>query len=151
ICVVSAIPCSTTWEEELNMADASPDRGTYLNLLCALSFASDIGMGQPMEHGLKAAYIGVRIADRVGLPAEERAAIYGGALLKDAGCTSHAVRFASLFVGNELAPRHDFFLVNPESMTQVVGWFMRHATADASLPTRMSRLFSFFVDGGALL
>ena len=61
------------------------DRGTYVDLLCALSFASDIGMGQPMEHGLKTAYLGVRIADRTGLSAEERGAIYYGALVKDTG------------------------------------------------------------------
>ena len=36
-------------------------------LLCALSFASDLDMGQPMEHGLKTAYVGLQLADAVAM------------------------------------------------------------------------------------
>jgi hypothetical protein len=61
------------------------DRGTLAELLCALSFASDLGMGQPLEHGLKTAYLGLTLADRLGADAEDREAVFYGALLKDAG------------------------------------------------------------------
>jgi putative nucleotidyltransferase with HDIG domain len=33
----------------------------------------------------------------------------------------------------------------------MVSWFLRHAAADTSLPVRMQRLLSFFVEGGALM
>ena len=42
-------------------------------------------MGQPMEHGLKTAYIGLKVADAVGLSEEDRVAVFYGALLKDVG------------------------------------------------------------------
>jgi hypothetical protein len=59
--------------------------GTLAELLCALSFASDLGMGQPLEHGLKSAYLGLQLADRLGINDEEREAIFFGALIKDSG------------------------------------------------------------------
>lgn len=65
------------------MSDQSS--GTVGELLCALSFASDLGMGQPLEHGLKTAYLGLQLADALGLPETEREAIFYGSLLKDLG------------------------------------------------------------------
>ena len=42
-------------------------------LLCALSFVTDTGMGQPMEHGRKTAYFGRALPDSVVPPDEDRA------------------------------------------------------------------------------
>ena len=64
------------------MADTN---GTIAELLCALSAASDLGMGQPLEHGLKTAYLGLELADRLKLGPADREAVFYGALLKDAG------------------------------------------------------------------
>jgi hypothetical protein len=65
----------------------SADRSSasLAELLCALSFASDLAMGQPVEHGLKSAYLGLRLADALRLPHDDQVAIFFGALLKDAG------------------------------------------------------------------
>ena len=54
-------------------------------LLCALSFAADLNTGQPMEHGLKTAYISLAVADAVGLPQSDRTTVFYGSLLKDLG------------------------------------------------------------------
>ena len=59
--------------------------GSLAELLCALSFASDLNMGQPMEHGLKSAYIGLQLAESLKLGGEDKVAVYYGALLKDVG------------------------------------------------------------------
>src|SRR5688572_6676719 len=101
--------------------------GTLGELLRALSFASDLGMGQPMEHGLKTAYLGLCIADDLGLDAEDREAVFYGSFLKDIGCASHAAAFAAFFAGDELAPRRDFFLVDPGSASRMITWFLGHA------------------------
>ncbi len=58
---------------------------TYAGLLSALTFASDLNMGQSMEHGLKTVWIAMQLADEMRLSAEDRVAIYYGGLLKDAG------------------------------------------------------------------
>ena len=44
-----------------------PRAPSRAELLAALSVAIDLGLGQPAEHMLRAALIGTRIADRLGL------------------------------------------------------------------------------------
>jgi HD-GYP domain-containing protein (c-di-GMP phosphodiesterase class II) len=111
--------------------------------LSALSFVSDTGMGQSLEHGLKTAYIGVMLAGAAGLSAEDRAGVYYGALLKDAGCTACGTVFATFFDGDDLGPRSDALLLRPDSTRDAIAWFWRHASTDPALPVRIGRLFSF--------
>ena len=60
-------------------------QGTIGELLCALSFTSDLGMGQPLEHGLRTAYLGLMLGDRLRIGPEDREAVFYGALTKDTG------------------------------------------------------------------
>jgi len=60
-------------------------QGTLGELLGALSFASDLGMGQPLEHGLRTAYLGLTLADRLRIGPADREAVFYGALTKDTG------------------------------------------------------------------
>ena len=57
------------------MSGHGPDGGAprRAEVLAALSLAIDLGLGQPMEHMLRAAVIATRLADRLGLDAEQRA------------------------------------------------------------------------------
>jgi HD-GYP domain-containing protein (c-di-GMP phosphodiesterase class II) len=123
-------------------ADAH-ESASLAELLCALSFASDTGMGQPMEHGLKTAYIGLQLAEAAGLADEDRAGVFYGALLKDAGCTACGTVLATFFDGDDLSPRSDCLLLRPDSVKDAIAWFWRHAPSDPALPTRIGRLFSF--------
>src|SRR4051812_10887541 len=66
-------------------------------VLSALSCALDLTEGAPAGHSMRACLIGMRIAEAVGLDAEQRSALYYAILLKDAGCSSNAGRMASLF------------------------------------------------------
>ena len=76
------------------MIDSEDGRPTLLTverpdglagLLCALSFAADLNTGQPMEHGLKTAYISLALADALGLPHSDHVAVFYGSLIKDVG------------------------------------------------------------------
>lgn len=67
------------------MADSLQSNTSFAELLCALSLAADLNMGQPMEHGLKTAYVGLRLVEAFQLPREDEIAVYYGALLKDVG------------------------------------------------------------------
>ncbi len=58
---------------------------TMAELLRTVSYTGDLAMGQPIEHGLRTAYVGLCVADAAGLSAGDRAAVYYGALLKDVG------------------------------------------------------------------
>ncbi len=67
------------------MSETERPSGSLPDLLCGLSFASSVNMGNPMEHGLRTAYIGLRLADGLGLPNDDATAVFYGALLKDSG------------------------------------------------------------------
>jgi putative nucleotidyltransferase with HDIG domain len=82
----------------------------YISLsevLSALSHALDLTGGQPAGHTLRACMIGTRLADAIGLGPADRSALYYALLLKDAGCSSNAARFAELFgTSDHQAKRH---------------------------------------------
>src|SRR5437773_1788542 len=99
-------------------------------MLCALSFVADIGMGQRIEHGLRSAYLGLSICRQAGLAPPDEEAVFYGALLKDAGCTACAGLFAVLFDGNDLGPREDCLVLRPDHFTDAVSWFWRNSPPD---------------------
>jgi HD-GYP domain-containing protein (c-di-GMP phosphodiesterase class II) len=71
-------------------------------LVAALSLGIDLGFGQPMEHVLRQCLIALRLADRIGLPDQERRAVYYTALLINVGCHSDAHEQAKWF-GDDIA------------------------------------------------
>jgi HD-GYP domain-containing protein (c-di-GMP phosphodiesterase class II) len=71
-------------------------------LVAALSLGIDLGFGQPMEHVLRQCLIALRIAERLGLDAEERSTVYYTALLIDVGCHTDAHEQAKWF-GDDIA------------------------------------------------
>jgi HD-GYP domain-containing protein (c-di-GMP phosphodiesterase class II) len=73
-------------------------------LMAALSLVVDLGLGQPTEHVLRQTLIAIRLADALGLPEEDRAAVYYVALLAWVGCVSDSHALANWF-GDDLAWR----------------------------------------------
>jgi hypothetical protein len=72
----------------------------------ALSIASDLGMGQPLEHGLRTTMAALRLAELAGLGPDELGEVYYVALLHYVGCSAEAQVDAD-FLGDEIAARPD--------------------------------------------
>jgi hypothetical protein len=66
-------------------------------LVAALSLGIDLGFGQPMEHVLRQCLIAMRMAERMGLDDDARAAVYYTSLLVNVGCHSDAHEQAKWF------------------------------------------------------
>jgi HD-GYP domain-containing protein (c-di-GMP phosphodiesterase class II) len=62
-----------------------------------LSCALDLTEGHPMGHAAAACVIGMRLAEAIGLPDEERSTVFYALLLKDAGCSANASAVAHLY------------------------------------------------------
>jgi HD-GYP domain-containing protein (c-di-GMP phosphodiesterase class II) len=77
------------------------------DLISALSFALDLTEGQPMGHAVKTCALGMRMADLLHLPIEQRSDLFYGLLLKDAGCSSNAARMFEIFGGDERAAKRE--------------------------------------------
>jgi len=77
-------------------------------LVASLSLGIDLGFGQPMEHVLRQCLIALRIAERLGLSDESRAATYYTALLINVGCHADAHEQAKWF-GDDLTAKASKF------------------------------------------
>jgi putative nucleotidyltransferase with HDIG domain len=84
-----------------------PDAGVRLSeVVSALSYALDITEGQPMGHAVRTTLIGMRIGSQLGLPDDQRSALFYALLLKDLGCSSNAARLASIFGADDQLLKH---------------------------------------------
>lgn len=93
------------------MEDSEPDGGlTLAELLAAFSLATDLGLGQPMEHVLRSWRIAARLAEHLGLDDDERASLYFIAVLAWVGCVADTPEVARWF-GDDIAFRGDSYQV----------------------------------------
>jgi hypothetical protein len=59
-------------------------------LVAILSLGADLGLGQPMEHMIRACLIALRLAESVAPDDSERGVVYYPGLLAWAGCHTDA-------------------------------------------------------------
>jgi HD-GYP domain-containing protein (c-di-GMP phosphodiesterase class II) len=91
----------------------------------ALSLATDLGTGQPLEHALRTTVLAVRLGERADTTAQELADTYYAALLHSSGCTSDAHETAQLY-GDDILPRAAFALVDAGYIEEVVAYLRAH-------------------------
>src|ERR1700674_5022590 len=77
------------------------------DIISALSYALDLTEGQPMGHSVRACMIGMRIAQQIGMTADEQADLYYALLLKDAGCSSNASRLFHILNADDIRAKGD--------------------------------------------
>ena len=70
-------------------------------ILAGLSHALDLTEGHPRGHAERACRIGLSLATALGLPEQDRRDLVHATLLKDAGCSSNALRVYQMFGGPE--------------------------------------------------
>ncbi len=80
-------------------------------LMGAFSFALDLTEGQAEGHSLRACWIAMQVAMRLGVGAQDLRIIYYAAMLKDLGCSSNAARVAEVYLTDDRSFKHDFKLI----------------------------------------
>ncbi len=88
----------------------------------AISLATDLGTGQPLEHALRSAVLAVRLGELAGASAQDLVDTYYVALLHASGCTSNGHEAAQLF-GDDITHRAAFFLIDPTSPSEVLEFY----------------------------
>ena len=96
--------------------------------MAALSLAADLGLGQEMEHGLRACLIAMRLADRIELDQRTRDDLYWVSLLAMAGCTADSHEMSRVW-GDDLALRAGMFEAGPSEFT-MARYFLSRAGSD---------------------
>ena len=75
-------------------------------VVALLSLGTDLGLGQPMEHMIRACLLALRLADRLGFDDGERGTLYYSGLLAWVGCHTDAYEQAKWF-GDDLSLKED--------------------------------------------
>jgi len=124
-----------------------PDSGVRLSeVLLALSIATDLGLGQPAEHLLRATRIGLRIGERLGLEEPELATLYDVSLLTYVGCPIYGNEAAALF-GDDIDFRAGAIEVDLAGLTALT-FMLRRAGSGTSLANRARQAGRILASGG---
>ena len=91
-------------------------------LMAALSIATDLGLGQPMELALSSCIVAVRLAEKCGYSKEALREVYYQALLRFIGCNAETDWLSSI-VGDEQILRADFHEIDSGDMHVVINMF----------------------------
>ena len=101
-------------DSELRLAD----------LVGAFSLATDLGLGQPMEHVLRSWVIAGRLGGHLGVEPDERSALYYSATLAWVGCVADTPELETWF-GDDIAFRADSRRVDLAGLP-MLGFMLRH-------------------------
>ena len=106
------------------MAEAGEVR--LAEVVALLSLGTDLGLGQPMEHMIRACLIALRMADELGLDQDERAIVYYSGLLAWVGCHTDAYEQAK-WLGDDTALKSDaHYSYDLGKANSAAAFMMRH-------------------------
>ncbi len=91
-------------------------------LVAALSVATDLGTGQPLEHAIRSAVLAVKLGELAGASADDLADTYYVSLLHASGCTSNGHEAGQLF-GDDITHRAAFYLIDPTKPDEVLEFY----------------------------
>ncbi len=109
-------------------------------MIAALSLATDLGIGVPLEYGLQSTLFAMRLAERLGVDSETASQTYYACLLFYVGCTADAEVAAQTFGDDDALTRYAMpvrFGSPPEMMT---GFMRALATSGSPAPARAMQI-----------
>jgi len=137
----------TTTGASPTVAAGDRDSGVKLpELVAAFSLATDLGLGQPMEHVLRSWRIAARLGDRIGVDSDERGALYYVTTLAWVGCVADTPEVAAVF-GDDIAFRRDSYEVDFAGLP-LLGFMLRHIGAGSPALHRLRLGAKLIVSGG---
>ena len=116
-------------------------------LMAALSLATNLGMGQPLEQALRTCLIAIELAERMGLAQDEISDVFYVSLLRFLGCTADAHGDAVAAGGDEIAARRAIAPVLGGSLPEVARQVLPKLGAGQG-PFRRAQLIAGLMTGG---
>ena len=100
-------------------------------LVATLSYAADLGLGQPMAHCMRQTVIALRLADLVGASDEDRRATYYLGLMMNSWCHADAAEQARWF-GDDISFKGDGYETLGMNTAQTVAFLVRRVGSHGS-------------------
>lgn len=119
-------------------------------LISSISLATDLGTGQPMEHGMRTCLLAQHAGIALGLEQAKLREVYYVSLLRFLGCTSEAADDARFAAGSELDFYAGFAPVFMGQQSEQLRWLLSHLGAGRPALERARLLFSALTDTGGI-
>jgi HD-GYP domain-containing protein (c-di-GMP phosphodiesterase class II) len=94
-------------------------------LVGAMSIATDVGLGAPLETGLSVCLLAMRLGEAMGMADQDMARTYALALLRHVGCTADSDQMAAMG-GDEFAMNMAIAPIDHADPRQVMPRMLRH-------------------------
>ena len=114
--------------------------------MATLSYAADLGLGQPMAHCMRQTVVALRLAGLAGASDRELEATYYLGLMMNVYCHADAAEQAKWF-GDEISLKGDGFEMLDMSTARMVFFMLRRVGSHGSGMARARRLAAFPVAG----
>src|SRR3954470_2561122 len=134
-----------TAEDPAALADDRPMRAA--EVVGALSIATDMGTGQPLEHALRSAVLSVRLGELAGASAQTLSDTYYVALLHASGCTSNGHEATQLY-GDDIEHRAAFYLIDPTNPAEILGFYKTYVGVGRSPEVRAKLIEDAIANAG---
>src|SRR4051812_21614842 len=133
----------TTNESRMN-ATREPFR--LAELIGALSLATDLGAGVPLESSLRPTVIAAGVGRSLGLAGAALADVYFTAAVRYLGCTGFAHEEAAMGAGDDLALLATYEAADPARLSEVIALTVRKLGRGAPLRARATAVVRFLAD-----
>ena len=128
------------------MADGSATKVRLGELLSALSLATDLGNGMPLEKTMRTCLLAVSVGRRLGLDGQDLSDAFYATLLRSIGCTAFASEEAAAY-GDDIVYRHTYFPVDFGRQDEIVEATRTNLARDEPSGVREAAVERFFADG----
>lgn len=130
------------------MSSVARERVRLAELVSLLSLGTDLGLGQPMEHMIRACLIALRLGERLGLAESERGVVYYSGLLAWVGCHTDAYEQAKWFGNDATLKRDAHYHYDMGKVGPAISFMLRHVGGpERPLATRTRVGLAFMGDG----
>jgi HD-GYP domain-containing protein (c-di-GMP phosphodiesterase class II) len=123
-----------------DVASQGGERVRAAEVMAALSLATDLGIGVPLEHGLQSTLVAMRLGVRLGVDSDTASQTYYACLLFYVGCTADAEVAAETFGDDDALTTYGLparFGSRPEMMA---GMMRALATSGSPAPLRVMQI-----------
>ncbi|WP_028065735.1 HD domain-containing phosphohydrolase [Solirubrobacter soli] len=130
------------------MSSVARDRVGLAELVALLSLGTDLGLGQPMEHMIRACLIALRLGERLGLTESERGVVYYSGLLAWVGCHTDAYEQAKWFGDDTTLKRDAHYLYDMGRVGPAISFVLTHVGGPERSPAARTRVGMAFIAEG---
>ena len=130
------------------MSSVARERVRLAELVALLSLGTDLGLGQPMEHMIRACLIALRLGEGLGLAESERGVVYYSGLLAWVGCHTDAYEQAKWFGDDATLKRDAHYYYDMGRVGPAISFMLKHVGGpERPLATRTRVGLAFMGDG----